>query len=183
VSEFVKVLRATPEDAPLPNTEETQRRLQAEVSLDGREVWSFIQQQVAALTSEQHAITQQALQDSSAQLGIPIGVNVETPQIAPLRAIDLTLHEAHVGFWAGVLWFLVNPIAGIVATAIGVVVGHEVGVKRRRARVMSQLTSQYRRALTGAHQHLEQQAHERISASGRAVLDQARGRLLTFIAE
>ncbi len=30
-SEFLKLLRATPEDAPLPTTEETQRRLQAEV--------------------------------------------------------------------------------------------------------------------------------------------------------
>jgi hypothetical protein len=46
----------------------------------------------------------------------------------------------------------VHPFAGIVATALGLVVGHEVGVKRRRARVISQLTAQYRRAfqpLTG----------------------------------
>ncbi len=56
-------------------------------------------------------------------------------------------------------------------------------MKRRRASVTSQLTSQYRRALSGAHRHLEQQAQERIAASGRAVLDQACGRLLTFIAD
>lgn len=180
---FVEMLRSLPEDAAFPTTDQTRQRLQDEVSEDGRDVWGYVQQQVAVHTSEQHSITQQALQDSSTQLGIPLGVNLETPQIAPLRAIDLTLHEAHLGFWAGLLGFLLNPVAGFAATAFGLLVGHEVGVKRRRTRVTRELASQYRQALLEAHRQLERQTQERINASGRAVLDQARGRLLTFISD
>jgi GTPase SAR1 family protein len=182
-AQFVDALRAVPADAPLPSTDDTQRRLQAEVAEDAREVWNYIQQQVASHTAQQHSVTQRALRDSSTQLGIPIGVNLEMPQIAPLRAIDLTLHEAHLGFWAGVLGFIANPVTGIIATVLGLIIGHEVGVKRRRAHVTAELSSQYRHALVEAHHHLERQACERLTASGRAVLDQARGRLLTFIAD
>jgi len=114
-------------------------------------------------------------------LGIPIAVSIIVPPPRPLPEIDLTLPEAHLGFWSGLLGFFVNPLVGLVTTGVLWIIGHDVGIERRRTRVLAAITKRYGDAQIAAYEHLLAQVQERITSAGAAIGQQARGRLETFV--
>ena len=174
-------LENIPAKGTFPTSEILRERLEQEVLTDAREVWAYIQQKISQLAQEQGEIVQRALAESQSALGLPKSVSIVMALPQALPAIDLSLPEAQLGFWGGLLGFLVNPFVGVATTLLGLIIGRDVAIERRRRRAITDIRKRYADAQSAAYHHIITQAHERVLAAGPSLLAQVHGRLETFI--
>lgn len=181
VSTLASELEHIPSQGPYPTAVVLRKRLEQEILVDARSLWDYVQDQISQLSTQLGTLVQGALKETRTALGLPASVPmvIQLPHTIPV--IDESLPEAGVGFLSGLFGFLVNPLFGIYATFVGLLVGHNVALGRRRIRVIGDIKKRYHDALQAAYGHLCTQAHERSVAAGHSLLAQANGRLETFI--
>lgn len=167
--------------ANMPTTEALRDRLQQAILADGTTLWQYANTELPKLSEALSDLVRKALDDSSAQLGLPKVVSVLVPHFPPLPPVDLSLPEAGHGLLGGLLGFLVNPVVGLATTLIGWLTGLDLARQRRRARLVRDLTARYKKALDDGYQLLLGQVRERVSSIMDSLSRQARGRLETFV--
>lgn len=174
-------LEAIPKNGALPNANDIADKLRNELKEDLLFVRALVRERVAALANTHADIVRNALTESRAELGIPkttAAMHLTMSEIAP---IDLSLPEATVGFFGGLVGFLVNPALGAVTTLLGWVWGIGIGAQRRRIRVERECTDRYQKALFNGHHQLIRHVDEWISVAAESIALQSKGRLETFM--
>lgn len=176
-------LNSTPLEGALPSTEVATGRLVKD-ALDWRgRVWGLLFGQLQVFAQELNDVVQESLDDARSQLGLPASASTsfEPSPPKPFPALDLSMPEAHLGFWGGAVGFLVNPLFGLFTTAVAWLVGLKVGEVRRRDRVLRELSKSYRKKLLEAQRDLQRQVAERFGACAAELVQQVEGRLGTFM--
>lgn len=167
----------------LPKSDELIGLLREQMIMDGNEAFRWVKVAVGGLAADVEEKVRAALRESRGHLGIPpsLGVVVAPPQMLP--PTNMALPEAQLGFFGGLLGFLVHPVVGAFTTLFGWLFGHDVAVRNRLRQARIEIPQRYNAAQRDHYPLLERQIRERVEAAASTVLMQAMAKLDTFITD